>query len=1182
MHIRDIFSKDLFRPINGVVKADQLDESVVWQELDEYVVTHELDKHFRKFFSVYLEALDNRKDPVITGRIGVWVSGFFGSGKSHFIKILSYLLKNRIAHDPETSAEKKASDFLDKKIHDPMLLADIKRTIKPDTDVILFNIDSKAAHKEGRDAILDVFVRVFNEMQGFSADAPHIAEMERYLAEKGLLDKFHKAFKEVSGEDWLKERDAYLLMRNEVIKALSIALDKSAEAAAKWFDKAEETFSITIEKFALRVKDYLDSRGPNHHIVFLVDEVGQFIGSDTHLMLNLQTLIEDMGRLCGGRAWVIVTSQEDIDAVIGEVKGARANDFSKIQGRFYTRLSLSSTNTDEVIQARLLEKTGDARRALEDLYNEKGDILKHQISFTGGATLKNFKDSDDFVATYPFAPYHFQLIQKIFESIRKAGATGLHLSRGERSMLDAFQSAAQSISELSIGALIPLYKFYPAIESFLDTAVKRTIDQAEDNISLKPFDVELLRTLFLIRYVEIVKPTIDNLVTLFIDEVDADRLALRRDIEECLQNLEKETLINRNGDLYYFLTNEERDVSREIKNVDIEPGSEIKMLSEIIYEEVLKGDKKHRYQPNRRDYEFNRFCDGLAQGSVNHELTVEVITPLNEEFEAFNQAKCIGFSSTDGGRALIKLTKSADSAELARELRTYLQTEKYVRLKMDASAPETLKRILRDRADENRVRRERLRDLLDKLLIEADYYALGQSLEQSANNSRTALASTVTYLIENIYSKLSYLKVLHDEPQKEIRAVLLSDDVGQYTLELKTEDGNYQAMKEIKEYIELSAAQNYRIALNELVDRFSRRPYGWPEWEIVLIVAKLFMAGEIKLMAEGATITSREAIDPLTKSVRWKQITIHKRKAVGTDELTASRKLAQDLFGEIGPESEDSLFTFIRNFLTAWLNDLRGHKRLADTGNYPGKKEIDAGIETIARLLAIRDSYEFFQAFNQGKDDLQDLSDDFHELNDFYNNQQPTWERLRKAMENDFKPNRQELENDAAAKQALIRIDEILKASHPYGLLKEVDSLISTVMSIKSDLIEKRRQDALQPVEKNIEQIKKMLDKHKVSADIRNQALKPLQDIKKAIMEEQSIPNIFYLSQRSTEALEKAIELIEQLGEEKEAKKTVKVRPSAIAGIGYLENESDIDKFLDELKKELLQVLKENTRIKIE
>jgi len=161
MHIKTLFQKDIYRPINGVVKADQLDASSVWQELDEFVVTRELDQHLRTFFSAYGEAMQRRHDPHISERIGVWVSGFFGSGKSHFLKVLSYLLRNDShTHDGQT---KQVGAVFESKIKDPMLLCDIKRAVASDADVILFNIDSIADTRAGRDSILSVFLNVVNE-----------------------------------------------------------------------------------------------------------------------------------------------------------------------------------------------------------------------------------------------------------------------------------------------------------------------------------------------------------------------------------------------------------------------------------------------------------------------------------------------------------------------------------------------------------------------------------------------------------------------------------------------------------------------------------------------------------------------------------------------------------------------------------------------------------------------------------------------------------------------------------------------------------------------------------------------------------------------------------------------------------------------------------------------------------
>jgi hypothetical protein len=193
MLIKNLFERDIFRAISGVVKADQLDDS---QELDEFLVTKELDLHIRKLFASFLDAIDHKNDTDIAGKIGIWVSGFFGSGKSHFIKVLSYLLRNQQVSVNRQS--KRAVDFFESKIKDAMLMGDIKRAVSSNTDVILFNIDSKASHKGGRDAILQVFLKVLNDMQGYSPDHAHIAHMKRHLEEKGKFNKFKEAFRAVN------------------------------------------------------------------------------------------------------------------------------------------------------------------------------------------------------------------------------------------------------------------------------------------------------------------------------------------------------------------------------------------------------------------------------------------------------------------------------------------------------------------------------------------------------------------------------------------------------------------------------------------------------------------------------------------------------------------------------------------------------------------------------------------------------------------------------------------------------------------------------------------------------------------------------------------------------------------------------------------------------------------------
>ena len=1207
MKIKDLFVKPINRSINGVIKAEQLDDESVWQELDEFVVTKELDIHLRKFLEGYLNAIDNPNDPSITGKVGVWVSGFFGSGKSHFIKILSYLLENKEV--TMNGVTKSAIDFFENKIQDPMLAGDIKRAVNGDVDVILFNIDTKADNADGRDVILRVFLKVFNERLGFSGDHPHIAHMERYLVKQGKYDEFKTVFKKTTGEDWIQERDAYNFHSDALAAALSDVLGQDIKDADAWLERFEGDFSLSIENFAKWVKEYLNTKGKNHRIMFLVDEVGQFVGKDTPLMLNLQTITENLGTVCNGRAWVVVTSQEDMDAVLGDMRASSANDFSKIQGRFKTRLSLSGANADEVIQKRLLSKVPDAKAELTKLYGDKCDILKNQLSFKNtGMTFKPYADEDDFVAVYPFAPYQFQLVQKIFESTRKSGATGAHLAKGERSMLDAFQTAIinkdedVNVYEEEIGVLIPLYRFYPAIESFLEGIIRRAIKSVEDRPGLEPFDGLVLKTLFLIRYVEEITGNVDNLVTLFIDRIDADRLALRNQIEASLQRLEKETLVSRNGEDFFFLTNEERDISREIKDVDLSASEETKFLGELIFDDVLGGQNKYRYPVNNKDFTLNRLCDLHPYGTrTDGALTLSVITPLADDYHMFNQAKCINQSTIDDGQVVIRFD---DDKALVGEIRTYLQTDKYIARKNDGTAPPTTRKILHERAEENRQRRDRLNNIIERLMREAKYYATGQEHKQPSGSVRAGVDEALNYLVQNTFRKLGLLKHPTSDHQKEIRAVLAAphdDDLG-----LVGNTTNSEALKEIASYVSLMGSRNHKVVLYDLaIDHFGRRPYGWQEWETVLLVARLVMKGEISLSGNGGTLTPDKIFAGIDGPNKWRSVTVMKRKTVDKASLQNARTIARDVFDKIAPEGEDALNGHIRAELESWKSSLGEWKTLADTGNYPGSSEMADAIGLIAKALDISDSYEFIGHFTEFKDDFRDLSDTMAELKNFYGSQMPTWEKLRKAFEA-FNLNRSQLIKDDDAEAGLLRIADILNAEAPYGMIKDADGLIDKVEAVNNRLIAERREHAAQRIDGHIAKVKEELEAVGASSEFSNKCLSPLQRLKQDTLSQISIAHIFQIQGAAQEAADEALDWIEEAARQpaptepaglsdgadpapiiapqvtsKPSKKRRVIRPTSLVSQHYIENAEDIDTFLEKLRKELEDAIKKNERVEI-
>ena len=512
--------------------------------------------------------------------------------------------------------------------------------------------------------------------------------------------------------------------------------------------------------------------------------------------------------------------------------------------------------------------------------------------------------------------------------------------------------------------------------------------------------------------------------------------------------------------------------------------------------------------------------------------------------------------------------------------------------KSDAAAADTLKKILKERAEQNRERKVRLVLQLETLLLEADYCVCGQTLQVKGTNPRSAVSDSMLYLVENLFTKLGFLKVIQDEPLKEITAILKSNDIGQQSLQIDAADANKQARDELRSHIDLATTMNQHLKLDGLVAKFSRRPYGWPEWEVVLLVARLFMAGDLNLLLDGDAVSPKDAIDPLTKSVKWKQVTILKRKAVGEAELKTARTIGQEIFHIIGPDAEDQLNSFLRKRLQSWRDSLVEYKPYAKEGKCPGYQVMLDGEKLILKLLAVNDSFEFFTAFIAAKADLLDLADDMQELTGFYTTQKPTWDKLRNCMSGVFKLNRQELEKDSGAKQSLQRMEEILTAPRPYGMIKEVEGLIATVSAANTTCITKERGLLLGKLEEKIAIVAESLEMYKATAVVSNQALKPLQDIKKQVQEEQSIPNMHYQFNQADDAVDSALDTIEKAVEPPPKPGDTSPTPTPVKPVKcvtaanscyktYLETEADVTSFLETLRKELMAAIQLNSRVKV-
>ena len=603
MKIQSMFKEDINRKINGVVKVDQDEKSVLVQELSEYVITRELKKHFNTFFNNYVDSFG---EP--TADIGVWISGFFGSGKSHFLKMLSYLLENR-----EVDGIKTVERFREKFTDDPAMYMQIDRATKGKTDTILFNIDIEGSINKDKTAVLRVFAKMFYNYLGFYGEDLKVAKLEQFIDKKGKTEAFRSAFEQRNGESWVKTRSDFAFWEDDVVATLQEVLGMSEQAASNWFN-GTETIETSIAQLVSEIKAYVDNKPKDFRLLFMIDEVGQYVGGDTDLLINLQSLVEKIGSECMGKVWVVCTGQEAIDEIIK----ARENEFSRIQARFKTRLSLSSSSADEVIQKRILLKTDEAKQDLEQVYSKNDSVLRNLFSFNDAIKdIKGYNAAGEFVRNFPFVPYQFILMQKVFAEIRKHGNSGKHLSGGERSMLSGFQEAAQKIEDKDEYALAPFYLFYDTVHSFLDSSIRRVIERCEraahDGNGLELPDVNVLKLLYLVRYVDDVKANLDNIVILMANEIQMDKISMREHVRGSLERLLSQNYIGRSGDTYNFLTDEEQDVQREIKNTPVATADIVGRIAQMLFTDIYT-TKKFRY--GKYDFPFDQMVDGQTVGTL--------------------------------------------------------------------------------------------------------------------------------------------------------------------------------------------------------------------------------------------------------------------------------------------------------------------------------------------------------------------------------------------------------------------------------------------------------------------------------------------------------------------------------------------------------------------------------------
>lgn len=1113
MKIYDMFAKKIDRPITGVVKVGQIEEDDKKLELEEYVVTRGLTKHFREFFSNYTKSINEPTD-----KMGVWISGFFGSGKSHFLKILSYNLDNAVVagkHPWEYLVENNPA-LKD----DAMLLANMKLAANTPTDAILFNVDSKSAAsaKSDSNAIVMVFNRVFNEKLGYIGSIPALADLERALDEERLYQKFKDTFKEVTGNDWVESRHKFKIMRSKVEKTLVEMGYMNEEDAALWTkESSTQSYQIAIDEFADRVKAYVDRTG--RRVVFLVDEIGQFISTDSHLMLNLQTITEELGNRCKGKVWIVVTAQEDIDSMTEDMQ-ERANDFSKIQGRFDTRLSLTSANVDEVIKERILKKDETGKNTLKALYESDEITIQNAVDFKGTAIeMKKISSADEFADCYPFLPYQFNLLADVLNAIILNSSTGKHLSEGERSMLGAYQKAAEFVKDEEEGVLIPFYRFYDDLIKFLDHTHASVIQRAYDNERLNPlhqeecFNIDVLKTLFLLKYVNGVDLTVANIVNFMVTNIHEDKKKLRTKVEESLQLLVSNLLISRIQDTYEFLTDEEQDINRAIRDRNIQQADVIRAITKVVYDNIYNNSRYRVPRFNGRyTFAFNQSVDNVPfKNNQNNEIGLRIITPKYVSAEGGVDDMTLTMMSGRNREVILKLP--VDKAEYYSNLMTSLKIEDYIRSVADPQKGKSTA-IRTAKMQEAGQLHDAAVSAIKEAIGNAEIYINGQKVTDITTHEPTSrINSCLERLIDNIYYKLSYIDSPMDD--NDTRKLFKKDD--QITLSIEnTKVPNAGAVEEMKEHVRLTASDHTSISMKSLIVDFANSPWGYSDSDVKWLIAKAFKDGDVALYVEKEPVTlfnrTPDDLGNYFTGRKYEEKLLFKaKKTIDPAQVKTCKDIIKQLFNKTETDNDsDKIMASFRQEAKDTIKDCNEMlKECAQVKEYPGKATLQAAVKMLSEIKVIDETTLFFKKITDEKGDLLDLAEDLAPVVTFYSTgtQQKIFnENGLKAIH--FYDNSKEHINSEELNKVIEEIRKIVTHRTPYNLIKNLPALYQSFMDIYSKVLDEKLSPVLDVIEQDKNNVLTYMKDQFFEADYKTQVIKEFVDLEERAKVESDISDM--------------------------------------------------------------------------
>lgn len=1014
MQIREIFATSVQERIEPVVKVADRRPGVVYAELINLVVTPQWERTLHRILDAYVDAL-RREDEQ---GIGIWISGFFGSGKSLLMKTLGVLLEGG-----ELQGQPVHDLFLSRLPATSPDRADLERFLRIcqsriSTTAVGGNLHSMLA--DPNDSLALIVFRLFSDHRGYTRNWPLAWAVEYQIDAQGATESFRQRAEHVAGKAWDELAEDPEIYLEVLYQAAADALPAmfSGPAAAERAVNAIAQSGLTPATLVSRLKRWCEVRdadGRRHKLLVQLDELGQWIasGAANERTMQVQALAEEAAQKGNGRIWLSVTAHGDVQALKQNVQ---QENYAKIIQRFALQCKLSNDDIHQVVEERVLRKTQPGRSALVQRFHQRSGEIADLGQLDQPQRVYPKPEADNFALFYPYLPWAVAVIPDMVKGIAQAAGRDEALTGSNRTMIAVVQGAlieTPGLLEQPVGRLLSLADLYPQLASDVPIETKTDLNRILDTVpGATPFTAQVARGLFLLGQASYIPLTLGNITRALVDSLDANLSTLGKQVKVELDRLVAAGYAKRVGDLTIFLSTQQRSFQDKVRIRQEELASQTYELSQALKdyesEDFLRFD---RVAIQGREIALKLELDGRVVRNPKSYAAVRAFSPLQRALDpqlgddtamrqlSNAQPDAILFRLDDvtGLRAALALAKAteaiADQVIAAR--RTDGGEEDVARQAKQMDLPE---------------HRSEVRRLLSLAVRGGEIYFRGSAYQLAGGDSAgEAVRNTLSQLLPSIYPRFAEVPHRLVNEAMAVKAALSGSatNADLQALGVHKADGtlneSHPLVSTLRLHLPLVEQDQPPVLAADLRDYFERPPFGWDGNAIKVGLALLLRASACRLIDSGQVIadpSDPRAADLLSKEQSFKGLRVQGvRSEVTIQELMTIRGYLEASFTIRPPLVAASMSNALGEQLAGLASRAHALQQWAAVAQCPLPVDFESGTIVVedlrgsatasvrlARYLEqadrLREYAELVEALGRFRDEQGAL---FTQVRDFYN-----------------------------------------------------------------------------------------------------------------------------------------------------------------------------------------------------